>query len=437
MITGFRRIALVLAMFCLPLEYLSFFNVGSLPITPTKFAGLLLILAGALQWLAGPRSVPASSKHLWVLAFGFSFAVSNVVTIMSGVPFLSILPFFTTDISLLLLYFLVLVLVRAARDLDWVFAGFILGSVFVGATQFLGYGVVVDSEIQTRLGGLGGNPNGTAQNLAVALPMILVLMFQVRPLWQRLASFGVFLFLVAAGFATLSRSLFMTIPAMYSLALVRFRRMDLIRYTVFGFVLLCLSLLIAPTSVWNRISTLETSRLAADGSAQSRLLQYKLALIAFAKNPVAGVGRRNFMNWAAYEERTPSGDVIHNMYLAVAAEQGLLGLIPYLAIIIITWREYTHAWRLLGRGRARSDPDARRLQAHVLGLQVALLGGLVGGLFHPMLNFKPLWLLFGLSSAIRGLAEIRIADVEKHGTDRYAEEIGIPATTGYEPSYMA
>ncbi len=412
MIFIFQRAALALTMFFLPVEDLSFLDFGGLPVTPAKLAGLLLLIAGVVRWLVGPRTIPRSTKHLWVLAFAFSFVVSNVVAILSGLPFLSVLPYLTTDASLLLLYFLVLIIVRSRRDLDWLCGGYVTGAVVVGISAALGFGPTDDPNT-TRLGGLGGNPNGAAQDIGVALPLVLVLSSGLSPLWQRvlgLLGFGV---LLATGVATLSRSFFVTLPAMWSLALLRMRRVALLRYSLFGFLLVVISVLTVPDTVWDRLGTLQGGRLTRDTSAMSRLYTSQLGVVAFIKNPVAGVGRRNFMNWANRDGGGRVEFVVHNVYLTVAAEQGLLGLVPFLAIVGIAWREFGRTWRLLGVAPARTDPEARRLRLRALSLQVAFLGVLIGGLFHPMLNFKMLWVLFGLSTVVFALGDSRVAQLTR------------------------
>lgn len=437
MITWFRRMALAVGMFFLPLQYLELFNLGSLPVTPTKFSWGLILLAAAVQWLTGPQRIPYSTKHLWILAFGFSFIVSNTVAILSGLPFLGVLPYFTTDVSILAIYFVILILVRSTDDLDWVLGGFVLGAMAVGASGFLGYGVVDPDEVNARLAGLGGNPNGTAANLAVALAIVGALMLGTRSMGRRLAFLGAFLFLAASTIATLSRSVFLALPAMYLFTLLRFRRADLVRYTMAGLLLAVLAVPFAPSSVWERLSTLEGSRLSTEGSAQSRLVQAQLGVIAFVENPIAGVGRRNFINWARRDERARISNGIHNMYLNVAAEQGLIGLVPFLAILVIAWREYGRAWTLLGQGQALRDPRAQALRTRALGLHMGLLGILMTGLFHPSQNFKPLWILLGLSTAVYSMARALRSELESRPEAAVSLEAREAPGAGAEPRWAS
>jgi len=414
MISLFRRISLALAAFFMPVEYLALFDFGALPITPAKFSGALLLVAGALQWVGGSRSYPYSIKHLWVAGFAFSLFAANLLAVMSGIPFVGVLPYFTTDVSILLLYFLTVLLVRTRQDMDWVFVSFILGACLVGASTFLGIGLAVDTQFGTRAGGLGGNPNMAAQNIGVALPMALVLFLRRRPQWRRLFAGTSMVFLLAVGFGTLSRSFFLSLAAMWAFFLVRYGRLDLFRQTFFAVAIGAVGLFFIPEAAWERLSTLQADE--ADKSIATRLYTNQLGVVAFVKNPVAGIGRRNFPNWASQEEGKQITNVLHNMYLTVAAEQGLIGLVPLLAILGVAWVEYSRTWKRLGRGNVRGDPEAQELRARVLGLQIAFFGILVAGMFHPNLNLKPLWLVLGLSTVVRVMADARIAAVGVPGT---------------------
>lgn len=415
--TTVRRLALWVAMFFLPLQQLALFDLGALPITPTKVSWVLVFGAAAAQWATGPRAIPWSAKHLWVLGFGFSFVVSNLVAVLSGLPFLGVLPYFTTDVSLLALYLAVLVLTRTQRDLDFLIGGLVLGSVVLAVSGFFGLEMVQDAESGDRLTGLAGNPNGTAANIAVALPLIVTRMTRERSAFRRIAAAAITVLLLVAGISTLSRSLFVVLPAMWLLSLSRSGSRQAFRYAAVGCAIMFLVVLLAPEALRERFSMLAGKARLADSSARSRLVQNELALTAFVENPVAGVGRRNFINWAAKDERVPGMNVIHNTYLNVAAEQGLLGLVPFFGILILAWREYSRCWKLLGRrGEAAT---ARELRARALGLQIALLGILVGALFHPLQNFKPLWVVLALSTSMVAMCR---GVVTAHGAESRAGE---------------
>lgn len=410
MLDGLRRMALAVAAFFLPMEYLPLGALGDLPITPSKLAGILLVIVAGAQWMVGPRDFPRSPKHLWMLAFGFSFAVANVVAILSGLPFMGVLPYLVTDVALLLFYFVVLILVRSRRDLDWTLASLVLGAAFIGASALLGYGVVLQegNASAERLGGLGGNPNEAAGYLAAGLPLAVAYFITRRRVWKRAYYAGVLVLLVVAGFATLSRALFLTLPLMWLFGAFRLGRVDLVRYGGIGLVLAAILVVAAPASVRDRVTTLEARHALEDGSVMSRVYINNIGLYAFVTHPIEGVGRRNFMNWSV-RAGMPAMNVIHNMFLDVAAEQGLIGLIPFLAIVWIAWSEFSRSYRATSRGGR--DPELKELRLRIIMMQTGYLGMLILGLFHPTLEFKGFWLYLGLSTSVRGIVDRRLREL--------------------------
>lgn len=126
-----------------------------------------------------------------------------------------------------------------------------------------------------------------------------------------------------------------------------------------------------------------------DLASKMRLGEYKDALILISRYPWIGVG---FI-------ATPDIDIylgVSNVYLTIAEEMGLVGLGTFLAIMAIFFRYTWRSWKSMSH-----DP---RLEALLLGLQTAVVGGLVGGLLDHYLFSYPhavafFWLCIGLAVA--------------------------------------
>jgi O-antigen ligase len=95
---------------------------------------------------------------------------------------------------------------------------------------------------------------------------------------------------------------------------------------------------------------------------------------------------------------------VHNAFLDVAAEEGLLGLVPFIAVTVLSWRDFTRASRA-GR-KQRGDA---RLQVRAVLLQTAMLGSLLVSQFQPTQRSKGLWLLFALSTVMARMARAHSA----------------------------
>jgi O-antigen ligase len=132
-----------------------------------------------------------------------------------------------------------------------------------------------------------------------------------------------------------------------------------------------------------------------DLASQMRLGEYKDALILISRYPWIGVG---FIG-------TPDIDIylgVSSLYLLIAEEMGLVGLAMFLVIMAIffryTWRRWTEMTH---------DPQ---LEAILLGLQTAVVGGLIGGILdHYLFSFPHgvalFWLYIGLGVAAARLME--------------------------------
>jgi O-antigen ligase len=134
-----------------------------------------------------------------------------------------------------------------------------------------------------------------------------------------------------------------------------------------------------------------------DLATQMRFGEYKDALILIGRYPVLGVGFSG----------TPDIDLylgVSDLYLLIAEEMGIVGLIIFLAVIGTYLSVTYRAWRRMPRGSA--------LEGHLLAYQAALAGALVGGIFDHFffnINFIHLVALFWLVMGL-GIAAARLGD---------------------------
>jgi len=156
-----------------------------------------------------------------------------------------------------------------------------------------------------------------------------------------------------------------------------------------------------------------TGRLKERNNIYGRLATYEQGLEIFRASPLFGVGVDNYS--VASQERAPvfvhniqSIDFPHNSYVAVLAEQGLVGFVPLLLLTFAVWRLI----RALRR-KALSD-DLRVLVAVLSG---AALGYLLMSLTLMMLVFSPSNLFF---ASLLGVAAGRL-DSLKTDQPRAAE----------------
>jgi O-antigen ligase len=405
MLAWFRRIVLVLVALTLPFEWASLALPG-IVLTPSKVVTALLLVLVAVQWAIVGGRIPGRAKGAWIAFFGAAVLISALHAFLVGIPASNLIYVLQTWFFLLLFYFVLVYVLDSRRELDLVLAGLGAGAILVVVSGLLGYGLVTETAVGERLGGQGGNPNQLAFNLLIAMCAAFALFYTHRSMLVRGFALAVVGFCLVGIIGSLSRSAYLAVALMGLFWILRFGRYDLLRYTLPLTVLLGIALVLAPESFWLRLDTIFTEG-PRDYSAASRIENIPLAFTAFASNPILGVGLLGFRTWS-FEQGTPT-HVVHNAFLQIAADQGLLGLIPFVAIMVLTWLDLSRAWSLARRYGVRlQDAELRGLGVRAVMLQVAFLGVLVASQFQTSMRHKGLWLLVALSTVSLGLVRARL-----------------------------
>jgi putative inorganic carbon (HCO3(-)) transporter len=381
--------------------------LGGLSISATTLA-----LAGLyLSWFArsyARRTSEASSSLHFNLPLLLYLAITTLsVTVAHNVS-LSLF-----EVALLLeaclVYFYVANNVRTRQDVVFVVSlllvGCLLESLVNIILQFTGmpstiWGAPTQIQIEAdprqsfmRIGGTVGSPNFAAAYLSIMLASAASIMFANlgRSLkWLAIAVLG--LGGVALIF-TFSRGGWMAATlAVALICLFGYRRRGFSLRTPIALILI-LGTLCLPFQ--NVIS----ARLLEDdkGSAESRIPLMKLALRIFEDNPVLGVGANNF---TVVMDRYLTSDfregwlfAVHNKYLLVLAETGIVGLLAFLAFLLDALRKGWQCW-------VHRDP---LLSSLALGFTAAIAAHMLHmtvDVFRGRPTQQLLWLVAGLLTAM-------------------------------------
>ncbi len=165
-------------------------------------------------------------------------------------------------------------------------------------------------------------------------------------------------------------------------------------------LLLAGALLVAlPAGMTERMSELRDP--SSDPTIGRRWGYHLIGLDLLASHPLLGVGPNNFRwHYLSYEYRFMPGRYLeardlHDMYLSVAVESGVVGLAIFLWLIGAVLAALARA-RRTGR-----DPEIRALAE---GIQFALILLLTASLFGAVQTNKVLWALFAMGAAAGRLA---------------------------------
>ncbi len=397
---------------------------GTFPIrlgfTPSLMDGALgaFILVYLCQWMVGKRRTFTSTPvHLLILVYMAWLILCFVLGLRWAPPTSTILRGFAETLLAIALTFVLVDFLRDAAALRrlvviiLLFAGIqalfaivlyalpdvTTESILVRLAR-LGYpdgGVIRYIEDTPALGeraiGTWIDPNALGGVLAIAAATIAPQVFAEKPVLRRrrVAAF-ILIIISAALLLTFSRASMLAFAAgVVFIGLLRYRKFLAVLVIVVAIVL---ALPFAQPLVERFVDAFT----GADLATQMRIGEYTDSFRLISRYPIFGVGFTG----------TPDIDLYTNvasMYLIMANQIGLVGLLLYVTTMIAVFVYGLSTWR-----RVRSNPD---LNAIFLGYHAALLTALVNAvadLYFFRLDFQASITLFWITVAL-ALASARIA----------------------------
>lgn len=389
--------------FTLPIEGLGTISILGYPVGLNKASSAALLLFAVLEWLVSRRALPWNRKYPWVIAFAAGVVVSGAMAVLiRGQGPGPIAVVITSYVAVFLFCFLIPYVATDSRAVRVLLTGITLGAVFsVLAGLIFGVAPEVQEAAAGRYTGSTANPNTLASNQIVALPLTGALLFATRSVFLKFLLIGAIGVELGGVIASLSRAGVVAIAAMGILAVVRFGKPSNLRYLFPMILVVVAAALFAPAQFYDRLQTMGGEERQYDRSIQKRLIGWEWGLRAFASNPLLGVGLSQVGTWAnPHEPRLLPGDAVHNTWLGIAGEMGLLGLIPFLGVTVLAWGDFSRVRRLSRREGHRDDPELRLLAERATFFQIALAGAVVFSQFGIGDRSKAFWLLIGLSTAL-------------------------------------
>jgi O-antigen ligase len=143
------------------------------------------------------------------------------------------------------------------------------------------------------------------------------------------------------------------------------------------------------------------------------VLRYE-AYLLFLQNPGLGVGARNYQDRVFFADPALRGNAAHNVFIEIAAETGLLGLVAFLALLYVALRSDF-------RWAARPPAELRGISCALFASCLAIL---VECLAENSLYVWQIWCLFwllrGISMAIRARSEAFSSPNSPYGSEALA-----------------
>lgn len=271
------------------------------------------------------------------------------------------------------------------------------------STTFAGYANVLLSPdlgaATARHSGPQTDPNFWARTLVLFVPLALSLWAHRSTGWLRWMWLGMAGAVCGGIYLTESRGGFIALAltiVIWTILSGKFLKFVLV------VPILAVALIVVP-GVGSRLATLsdidDAAAGAGDLSLVGRVQAMRAGTVVFLDHPVLGVGPGNFVLVIGdYVERPPAGLGPHNIYIEIAAEEGVIGVLAWLLLLGTALFVAIRAL-ILSRQLAPGAADCwGRLLS--LGVIAGLLGWAFASLFLGLAYFKVLLMVIGLGTAL-------------------------------------
>lgn len=393
---------------CVWLVLQFFSRVSGLSSIPDHLVLLLLAcLLGVLVGRRGRTAREAFGDSRGLIAVAVAFVMWELLT-LAWAPSAGAATQTVKDLSYAAVGMLVVLgTITERRHVRWLAIAFVVGAtltVLYGAARggFHASGASAVTDTDGRLQAGEGDPNYLAAVLVPAI-MLAVGLAVRRSTWQRIA-LGAAVIVMAIGLAaTQSRGGLIAagVAALGALAIWRGRRV-----AVGSLIVLAAGAtagyFAASPSAWHRIH-------AGGNTGSGRTDIWTIAWRVVHDHPFFGVGLAQFPQVSPTYVRRPGSltyvavilddkIVVHNVYLQLWAETGIVGLVLFLAVI---GASLVGSWRACVRFDSQRDPEMLALARMTL---LAMLGMLAASFFLSDNTNRQTWVLLALGPALAGIA---------------------------------
>jgi probable O-glycosylation ligase (exosortase A-associated) len=240
--------------------------------------------------------------------------------------------------------------------------------------------------------------------LNMSIPISFYLAQEEERRWLRYLLRGTFVLTLLAIPFTYSRGGVVGLAVVLAVLFLRARtRLLLVPVAIAGVVAF---VWLAPQQFLDRVQTLQN--VEADGSAQLRLMSWRVGYEIALDRPVIGGGFQVFVHRETYDIYMPEyprsfGHDAHSIYFNLLGEHGWIGLGLFIALVLATFGSL----RTLRRTGA-SNPELAWVARYARMLQASLLAYLITGAFLSVAYFDLAYQLLIVVIILKGIVHERV-----------------------------
>lgn len=393
-----------------------------MPFIPTMvLAGLTIFvcIAFVIKLVRGKRVIDFGRIDFFVAVFVLMTALAGVISMSTG----SIMPALLF-VCLISVYFMVSCCIRSAEWINRIILSAVSSAMIValyGIVQYafgtFGVNAWLDSDLFEGISGRAistlENPNMLGEYLILIIPMALALFLSKNEgnkkySFMCAASMGMCLIL------TWSRGAWLGFMFSMVIFLLVWNKRSMWLFAV-GIMSLPVLPIILPDSIINRFTSIGNM---ADTSTSYRVSVWRGAVHMLRDNLFSGIGVGESAWYKLYPDYSLSGIEAaphsHNLFIQIALEQGIFGLIVFLIILFLLIRT---SFNLFARMAKKSDSitDVCRYNTRLMvagplcGLAGVLLQGFTDYSWYNYRVYLMFWLVLGLIPALIKNADREIA----------------------------
>lgn len=335
--------------------------------------------------------------------------------------------FYASDRALVtetLLYYLknaviglvVIFLIQKESSLKWAIWSLLAAGIFMGtistyqvmtgtfSNDYWGFGRTIEDNIQGfRLWGSIGDANYYAQIMVALVPLAVErFLNEKKRIFRLLAGWGA-VACVLTIYYTFSRGGFLALLIVILLIFLRQPSKPYAGFIMFGLFALA-AYQFVPAQYTDRITSLfqlvpgVNVSAKKDASLAGRASANIIGWTMFSDHPILGVGvgnyNANFNYYARELGLSHEAGAAHNLYLEIAAERGIFGLLSFGAIVYSTFKVLNST----KRGALRKN--FKELASICDALNTGLVGYLVAATFLHDAHIRYFWLLLGVAWSV-------------------------------------
>jgi putative inorganic carbon (hco3(-)) transporter len=267
-----------------------------------------------------------------------------------------------------------------------------------------------------RISGPIGDPNFYAQILVVIVPLAFYFMMTEKKFILRaLAAWSLLVCSLSIIF-TFSRGGAIALAVVLG-CLIIYRRPRPLEIVGIGILIIAMVAFL-PDQYSARLNTVTQvitgqTNVREEVSIRGRLSELLVAVQMFSEHPILGVGVGNYpVYYQSYsrkiglDPRTENREP-HNLFLEVAAETGIIGLVVFFTVLYFTYQGIRQAW--LTFKRLKLDEYSNLVAIFGIGV----LGYFTAALFIHGAYPRYMWLLIGLALALPQVAKNTVIELKQ------------------------